>query len=192
VLYLRLSGLIVDVFGDLAVIASSAAWVEKYKQEIEGSISRIDEINHINWRPSVEILKEEGINLSDLKEMYPSACPGRTKVGNPLKHYIFLISNCSPLQAPQSMAIKKKLIKAEIESPWYTPHPAFPPNHTPSRVTKEVLDCFLEDISMMIIFHDVHNNVHRTPKDETLASTFSPESHPSCFYQLLRLQPVTY
>jgi 23S rRNA G2069 N7-methylase RlmK/C1962 C5-methylase RlmI len=67
VLYLRLSGLIVDVFGDLAVIASSAAWVEKYKQEIEGSISRIDEINHINWRPSVEILKEEGSNLSDLK-----------------------------------------------------------------------------------------------------------------------------
>ncbi|XP_059441498.1 uncharacterized protein LOC132173865 isoform X1 [Corylus avellana] len=76
----RLSGLIVDVFGDLAVIASSAAWVEKYKQEIEGSISSIDEINHIKWRPSVEILKEEGINLSDLKEMYPSACPGTTKV----------------------------------------------------------------------------------------------------------------
>ncbi|XP_050278640.1 uncharacterized protein LOC126720344 isoform X1 [Quercus robur] len=76
----RLSGLIVDVFGDLAVIASSAAWVEKYKQEIEACISRIDEINHINWRPSVEILKEEGINLSDLKEMRPSACPERTKV----------------------------------------------------------------------------------------------------------------
>ena len=86
VLYLRLSGLIVDVFGDLAVIASSAAWVEKYKQEIEACISRIDEINHINWRLSVEILKEEGINLSDLKEMRPSACPERTKVENPLKH----------------------------------------------------------------------------------------------------------
>nr|GEZ63722.1 S-adenosyl-L-methionine-dependent methyltransferases superfamily protein [Tanacetum cinerariifolium] len=28
----RLSGLIVDVFGDLAVVASSAAWVEKYKE----------------------------------------------------------------------------------------------------------------------------------------------------------------
>uniref|UniRef100_A0A2N9J2N4 Uncharacterized protein n=1 Tax=Fagus sylvatica TaxID=28930 RepID=A0A2N9J2N4_FAGSY len=76
----RLSGLIVDVFGDLAVIASSAAWVEKYKQEIEDCISRIDEINHVNWRPSVEILKEEGINLSDLKEVHPSACPERTKV----------------------------------------------------------------------------------------------------------------
>ncbi|KAF5477224.1 hypothetical protein F2P56_003888 [Juglans regia] len=76
----RLSGLIVDVFGDIAVIASSAAWVEKYKQEIEAGISRIDEINHIFWRPSVEILKEEGINLSELKEMHPSACPERTKV----------------------------------------------------------------------------------------------------------------
>ncbi|GKF38612.1 S-adenosyl-L-methionine-dependent methyltransferases superfamily protein, partial [Tanacetum coccineum] len=30
----RLSGLIVDVFGDLAVVASSAAWVEKYKEYI--------------------------------------------------------------------------------------------------------------------------------------------------------------
>jgi hypothetical protein len=115
VLYLRLSGLIVDVFGDLAVIASSAAWVEKYKQEIEACISRIDEINHVNWRPSVEILKEEGINLSDLKEVHPSACPERTKVENPLKHYILLLSNCSLLQAPQSMVIEKKLVKVKIE-----------------------------------------------------------------------------
>ena len=115
VLYLRLSGLIVDVFGDLAVIASSAAWVEKYKQEIEACISRIDEINHVNWRPSVEILKEEGINLSDLKEVHPSACPERTKVENPLKHYILLISNCSLLQAPQSKVIEKKLVKAKNE-----------------------------------------------------------------------------
>lgn len=91
VIFLRLSGLIVDVFGDIAVIASSAAWVEKYKLEIEAGISRIDEINHISWRPSVEILKEEGINLSELKEMHPSACPERTKVENPSKHYILII-----------------------------------------------------------------------------------------------------
>ncbi|XP_048228734.1 ribosomal RNA large subunit methyltransferase I [Ricinus communis] len=76
----RLSGLIVDVFGDLAVIASSAAWVEKYKPEVEACISRMDEINYISWRPSVEILKEEGINVSDLKEMHPSICHERTKV----------------------------------------------------------------------------------------------------------------
>ncbi|KAF9593279.1 hypothetical protein IFM89_021035 [Coptis chinensis] len=35
----RLSGLIVDVFEDLAVIASSAAWVEKYKPVLENGIS---------------------------------------------------------------------------------------------------------------------------------------------------------
>ncbi|PON98845.1 Ribosomal RNA large subunit methyltransferase I [Trema orientale] len=76
----RLSGLIVDVFGDIAVIASSAAWVEKYKPEIEACISRISEINHLNWRPSVEILKEEGLDVSNLKEMQSLTCPRRTKV----------------------------------------------------------------------------------------------------------------
>ncbi|KAL5568761.1 hypothetical protein UlMin_025336 [Ulmus minor] len=76
----RLSGLIVDVFGDIAVIASSAAWVEKYKPEIEACIHEISEINHINWRPSVDILKEEGLDASNLKEMHSSTCPERTKV----------------------------------------------------------------------------------------------------------------
>ncbi|XP_021299440.1 uncharacterized protein LOC110428084 isoform X8 [Herrania umbratica] len=76
----RLSGLIVDVFGDLAVVASSAAWVEKYKSQVEACISGIDEINHIHWRPSIEILKEEGMDASDLKELHPSTCPQRTKV----------------------------------------------------------------------------------------------------------------
>ncbi|KDP44655.1 hypothetical protein JCGZ_19691 [Jatropha curcas] len=76
----RLSGLIVDVFGDLAVIASSAAWVEKYKPEVEACIGRIDEINHVIWRPSAEILKEEGMDVLDLKEMHSSICQERTKV----------------------------------------------------------------------------------------------------------------
>ncbi|XP_044504852.1 ribosomal RNA large subunit methyltransferase I isoform X2 [Mangifera indica] len=76
----RLSGIIVDVFGELAVIASSSAWVEKYKPEIEACISRIDGINHIKWRPSIEILKDEGVDVLDLKEMHQSTCPERTKV----------------------------------------------------------------------------------------------------------------
>ncbi|XVF87910.1 hypothetical protein PTKIN_Ptkin19aG0006200 [Pterospermum kingtungense] len=76
----RLSGLIVDVFGDLAVVASSAAWVEKHKSHIEACISSIDEINHVHWRRSVEILKEEGMDVSDLKDLHPSTCPPRTKV----------------------------------------------------------------------------------------------------------------
>ncbi|XP_038682229.1 ribosomal RNA large subunit methyltransferase I isoform X2 [Tripterygium wilfordii] len=75
-----LSGLIVDVFGDIAVIASSAAWVEKYKPELEACIHRLDEINHINWRPSVEMLKEEGMDVSNLKEMHQHTCPERIKV----------------------------------------------------------------------------------------------------------------
>ncbi|KAA0054694.1 ribosomal RNA large subunit methyltransferase I isoform X1 [Cucumis melo var. makuwa] len=76
----RLSGLIIDVFGDLAVVASSAAWVEKYKAEIEDCVRGIEEINHVKWRPSVDILKEEGIDVSELKETSPSTCPERTKV----------------------------------------------------------------------------------------------------------------
>ena len=78
----RLSGLIIDVFGDVAVVASSAAWVEKYKSEIEACIRKINYINHINWRPSVDILKEDGVDVSDLKEMHSSTCPERTKVCN--------------------------------------------------------------------------------------------------------------
>lgn len=75
-----MSGLIIDVFGDLAVVASSAAWVEKYKAEIEDCVRGIDEINHVKWRPSVEILKEEGIDVSELKDTNPSIYPERTKV----------------------------------------------------------------------------------------------------------------
>ncbi|VFQ90784.1 unnamed protein product [Cuscuta campestris] len=77
----RLSGLIVDVFGDLAVIASSAAWVEKYRQQIEFCVSRINGIKHISWRPSVEILKEEGLEFSSSTntDLAPSL-PKRVKV----------------------------------------------------------------------------------------------------------------
>lgn len=69
----RLSGLIVDVFGDVAVVASSAAWVEKYKLEIEACINKVDGISHINWRPSIDILKEEGLDCLELK--HTSAAP---------------------------------------------------------------------------------------------------------------------
>lgn len=81
----RLSGLIVDVFGDIAVIASSAAWVEKYRPEVEACIRKINDINHVKWRPSFDILKEEGIDVSNFKEMLPSTCPERTKVSESSK-----------------------------------------------------------------------------------------------------------
>lgn len=78
-----MSGLIVDIFGDIAVIASSAAWVEKYRPEIEDCVGKVCDINHINWRPSLEILKEEGLDVSELRETESSTCPQRAKVGNP-------------------------------------------------------------------------------------------------------------
>lgn len=76
----RLSGLIVDVFGDLAVVASSAAWVEKYKPQIKSLIGEISGISSISWRPSIEILKEEGLDSLDIQEMELNAPPERLKV----------------------------------------------------------------------------------------------------------------
>lgn len=76
----RLSGLIVDIFGDVAVIASSAAWVEKYKQDIKDCISRSTNARHLIWRPSVEILKEEGLEEADLDEFSPAVTPEKVKV----------------------------------------------------------------------------------------------------------------
>ncbi|KAF8691209.1 hypothetical protein HU200_040329 [Digitaria exilis] len=74
----RLSGLIVDIFADVAVIASSAAWVEKYRAEIQFFVSKLNGINHIKWRPSEDILKEEGLDVSDYKE--PSSSCSAVKV----------------------------------------------------------------------------------------------------------------
>ncbi|KAH6777169.1 S-adenosyl-L-methionine-dependent methyltransferases superfamily protein [Perilla frutescens var. hirtella] len=76
----RLSGLIIDIFGDEAVVASSAAWVEKYKQQIKDCISKINHINHITWRPSIDILKEEGLDLSDSRGVDLSHSPRMVKV----------------------------------------------------------------------------------------------------------------
>lgn len=91
-----MSGLIVDVFGDLAVIASSAAWVEKYKQQIKACISRLIKINHISWRPSIDILKEEGLNLSDSIEDDSCVITERVKV-TLLTYLHFIPTISSPL-----------------------------------------------------------------------------------------------
>lgn len=74
----RLSGLIVDIFADVAVIASSAAWVEKYKEEIQFLVRKLNGIHHVKWRPSEDILKEEGLDVSDYKE--PSSSCSTVKV----------------------------------------------------------------------------------------------------------------
>ncbi|CAA7405535.1 unnamed protein product [Spirodela intermedia] len=76
----RLSGLIVDIFGNVAVVASSAAWVEKYRAEIELCIRKISGIEHVRWRPSIEILKEEGLNILDESDPSSSDISGTVKV----------------------------------------------------------------------------------------------------------------
>ncbi|XP_078433544.1 S-adenosyl-L-methionine-dependent methyltransferases superfamily protein [Wolffia australiana] len=76
----RLSGLIVDVFGNVAVVASSAAWVEKYREEIELCLGKIQGIEHVRWRPSVDILKEEGLNNLDERDILSSNISGTVKV----------------------------------------------------------------------------------------------------------------
>ncbi|KAL6629936.1 hypothetical protein ACP70R_029701 [Stipagrostis hirtigluma subsp. patula] len=85
----RLSGLIVDVFSDAAVIASSAAWVEKYRQEIQFLVSKVDGVNHIKWRSSADILKEEGYDISERKDSSSSSCSTVKAVENGI---IYLVS----------------------------------------------------------------------------------------------------
>lgn len=62
------------------MVASSAAWVEKYKQQVKVCISKINNINHITWRPSIDILKEEGLDLSDSRDVDLSNSPRMVKV----------------------------------------------------------------------------------------------------------------
>ncbi|XP_068634068.1 uncharacterized protein [Aristolochia californica] len=76
----RLSGLIIDIFGNTAVIASSAAWVEKYKSEVEFNVSIHKAITQIKWRPSIDILKEEGLDVADARESNSSPYSESVKV----------------------------------------------------------------------------------------------------------------
>lgn len=65
------------------MIASSAAWVEKYRAEIELCLSRISKINKLIWRPSIEVLKEEGLDFTHhKKDNNSSASLEKLKVSN--------------------------------------------------------------------------------------------------------------
>lgn len=52
-----------DVLGQQVVVASSAAWAERYRTTIEHAIGNATQISRVTWRPSVEILKEEGFKI---------------------------------------------------------------------------------------------------------------------------------
>lgn len=50
------------------MVASSAAWVERHRATIERTINKAIKTSHMSWRPSVEILKEEGLQVDASKD----------------------------------------------------------------------------------------------------------------------------
>ncbi|KAL0706814.1 hypothetical protein Bca4012_073240 [Brassica carinata] len=114
----RLSGLIVDVFGDIAVVASSAAWLEKYRSHVEACLrSSIHGINHINWRPSLDVLKEDGFDISSLKQTQTSssAPPLPERSMRDRRQASTLINAKTAASYPPSPPAKEFLICAAID-----------------------------------------------------------------------------
>lgn len=64
------------------MVASSAAWLEKYRNQVETCLRSIHGINHINWRPSLDVLKEDGFDISSLTQAQAqsSSLPQRSMV----------------------------------------------------------------------------------------------------------------
>eukprot|EP00191_Tetraselmis_sp_GSL018_P006118 CAMPEP_0177595426 /NCGR_PEP_ID=MMETSP0419_2-20121207/10348_1 /TAXON_ID=582737 /ORGANISM="Tetraselmis sp., Strain GSL018" /LENGTH=491 /DNA_ID=CAMNT_0019086881 /DNA_START=192 /DNA_END=1667 /DNA_ORIENTATION=+ len=55
-----LSGLIVDVLGDIAVVASSAVWVERHRAAIMELVKSLTGVGCVVWRPNEAMLSLEG------------------------------------------------------------------------------------------------------------------------------------
>ena len=58
-----LSGLVVDVLGDTAVVQSNAAWAERYKSEVVEAVRRHSGAARVVWRRSEAMLAEEGVDV---------------------------------------------------------------------------------------------------------------------------------
>lgn len=65
-----LPGLIVDVFGHVCVVSSSALWVEKHRDIIEAAIRHAigSTCTDIVWRPAIDMLKLEGVDTITYNE----------------------------------------------------------------------------------------------------------------------------
>lgn len=60
----RLSGLIVDIVGSVAVVRSSALWVEQKRDIFEKIIlDTVPHVQHVVWRSAIELLREEGMEV---------------------------------------------------------------------------------------------------------------------------------
>ena len=60
-----LPGLIVDIFGSIAVVSSSALWIENRREGIEKAIREAlgSTCTDIVWRPAVDMLRLEGVDI---------------------------------------------------------------------------------------------------------------------------------
>uniref|UniRef100_A0A7S1NN15 S-adenosylmethionine-dependent methyltransferase domain-containing protein n=1 Tax=Eutreptiella gymnastica TaxID=73025 RepID=A0A7S1NN15_9EUGL len=61
----RLSGLVVDIFGDLLVVQSSASWVEVHREVIEATLGDLYPEKTIVWQQSATRLRQDGWNDED-------------------------------------------------------------------------------------------------------------------------------
>lgn len=71
-----LPGLIVDIFENIAVVSSSALWIENNREVVETAIRNVMEPTcvEIIWRPATEMLRLEGLDVSveeDLSDDLP-------------------------------------------------------------------------------------------------------------------------
>lgn len=60
----QLSGIVVDVFAGVAVVQSSAAWVERHKADIgEALLAEVPSLHRVIWRPNDTMLRLEGCEV---------------------------------------------------------------------------------------------------------------------------------
>lgn len=65
----RLSGLVVDVVGDVAVVQASATWVERRRPIIEKLVIEHANVKRVVWRQAAELVAEEGwVQEEEIKE----------------------------------------------------------------------------------------------------------------------------
>ncbi len=55
-----LSGLTVDVYADVAVVGSSAYWVQLHRETIERLLRKVCDVSHIIWKAQQNALKQDG------------------------------------------------------------------------------------------------------------------------------------
>jgi 23S rRNA G2069 N7-methylase RlmK/C1962 C5-methylase RlmI len=64
-----LPGLIVDVFGHIAVVRSSSIWIEQRKHIVQEALKTlVPDCKDVVWRPALDMLKMEGMDVNSHEE----------------------------------------------------------------------------------------------------------------------------